>query len=261
VALTELVTFMAAIRNSESGSFDGNYGLQNRDGLGAYGISRGNWSKWTTEAGLPGADWHSRSAQDAVARFKMTQMYNRYGDWRLVQLAWLYGSEAADLAKTNGLPELFGALGVQFDTAPLVADMNEAFRQGYATASVPPALVSRLDDQAAEAVTVGALSVNREYSPTPEVTAPSGPADLPRVGQGATPATPADPGVPGEPATPAEPADPWQSETQRQLHANVSALLQGLSNSIRAGASQAGLPSAITPEERAMLDIDGGGGL
>lgn len=94
--LNQLDVFMAAMRRLESGSFEGNYRAQNVSGArGAYQIMTGNWASWASQAGVPGADWRDPAAQDAVARYKMTEYYRRFNDWNLVAIAWFAGPGAA----------------------------------------------------------------------------------------------------------------------------------------------------------------------
>ena len=38
--------------------------------LGGYGILDVNWDKWAKQAGIEGADWKDKVAQDTVAKFK-----------------------------------------------------------------------------------------------------------------------------------------------------------------------------------------------
>ena len=91
--------FMAAIRALESGGGDprgdytavgpptGKYGRAR----GAYQIMEKIWPGWAAEAGIPGADWRDPAAQDRVARYKMTQYFNKYGRWDAVAVAWFAG--------------------------------------------------------------------------------------------------------------------------------------------------------------------------
>lgn len=105
--------FMAAIRRLESGN---NYLAQgpvqpngNR-ALGAYQIMRSNWSAWSKEAGIAGADWRDPQAQDRVARYKMNQYYQRFGSWDLVAVAWFAGPGRAATALKEGSLASVGGL-------------------------------------------------------------------------------------------------------------------------------------------------------
>ena len=97
----DLGRFMAAIRQAETGSPEGNYNLvgpmqRGYQGRGAYQISLRNWEVWSQDAGVAGADWRSPEAQDLVAASVMGRMYQRYGNWGLVAAAWLAGPQVAD---------------------------------------------------------------------------------------------------------------------------------------------------------------------
>lgn len=118
MAMSELQAFMAAIRRLESGSFDGNYGAigpytgRMGNARGAYQIMSANWDSWAREAGIAGAYWGSKEAQDHVAEFKFRQYYERFGSWELVAVAWFGGPGAAARAQKNGLGSLSGQTDV-----------------------------------------------------------------------------------------------------------------------------------------------------
>lgn len=96
----QLHAFLTALRSAESG---GQYANIAEDGRrGAYGITPDNWQRWTSQLGLTGAPWQDKDAQDMVARKKATELYDRYGDWKLVALAWWGGTEFADEAAARG---------------------------------------------------------------------------------------------------------------------------------------------------------------
>lgn len=107
----QLYTFLAALRQHESGN---NYlargpVIQNPNSryygeraYGAYQIMPGNWPSWAAQAGIPGADWRDPAAQDRVAKFKVTEYWNRYKDWRLVALAWWAGAGTSDKVVRGG---------------------------------------------------------------------------------------------------------------------------------------------------------------
>ena len=86
--------FMRALGGQESG---GNYDATNNDAglmLGKYQISDDNWSKWAQDAGLPADAPLTPENQERVARHKMLEYYNKFGNWRDVAIAW-YGGEKA----------------------------------------------------------------------------------------------------------------------------------------------------------------------
>ena len=102
-----LAEFMAAIRNLESGSYAGDYGAIGRrvkgdNARGAYQIMSKNWASWSSAAGIPGADWRNRGAQDKVAAHMMNRYYERYRDWDLVAVAWFAGGSNADRLVRKG---------------------------------------------------------------------------------------------------------------------------------------------------------------
>lgn len=235
MALSELPIFMAAVRRSQSGSYSGNYGLTSGGRFGAYGISGTNWTRWSQAVGLGGAEWRSRTAQDAVARAKMTQLYNRYTDWRLVMVAWLDGTKAADAARSKGL-------GAYADEAKrLASDMRAARDQGFGGRAPDPSLVSQLDATARDSIERGALSIDDDYEPDLPVTSSSARP------LGYTPAS-SSPGIPSPTsgtelakaitASAPEPPNPMirRRLLSSQMHKNMAAVLQGLSNSIKAQA-------------------------
>jgi hypothetical protein len=83
-------SFMARIAGQESG---GNYNAVNKSS-GAHGkfqIMPANWGPWAKEAGLGANAPKTPENQDKVARFKMQQYYNQFGDWDLVAKAWYSG--------------------------------------------------------------------------------------------------------------------------------------------------------------------------
>ncbi len=89
----QIEQFMAAIRQVES---HGDYTIPSEDGYGygAYQISYSNWDAWCAEAGIqPPAEWTPEN-QDKVARVKMLQYYETYGNWHDVAVAWNGGCGA-----------------------------------------------------------------------------------------------------------------------------------------------------------------------
>ena len=224
MALDELPVFMAAMRRIESGAFGGNYGITKTGSLGAYQISAPNWNKWAAEAGVDGADWRSQAAQDTVAVFKMRQFYDRYGDWRLVQVAWLYGTDSADVAA--------GGLADNPDTKALVESMHQAQEDGWAGIADSGDRRLSVDDDLEPYVVPG----------TEEVVPPE-------PGSVEATAAPTDPGpiaVGRDRQLSDAAADSTTNPfTARQLegsdmHTNMSGILQGLSNAVRKAANTPG---------------------
>lgn len=110
-------TFAAAIRRAETGSFAGRYDAVRgrvREGarlVGAYGFASDEWDRLAEETGYPGAQWRSQAAQDAVAKRTFDALYSKYGDWRLVAIAWKGGEELAD--KVAADPSLLSHEGLK----------------------------------------------------------------------------------------------------------------------------------------------------
>lgn len=101
--------FAAAVRNAETGSFDGAYDkvqglVRQARKVGAYGIASDEWDALAESAGIAGARWADQRAQDRVARVMFQALHQKYGDWRLVAAAWKGGEELAD--KIAGNPSL-----------------------------------------------------------------------------------------------------------------------------------------------------------
>lgn len=99
--MSEDLTFAAAVRAAESGNPEGNYQqvkgrVRNTRLLGAYGIPGDEWKQMAADVGLEGARWNDPRAQDAVAKRMFDLLYQKYGDWRLVAVAWKAGEEVAD---------------------------------------------------------------------------------------------------------------------------------------------------------------------
>ena len=111
MAKEQLGSFMEAIAQQESG---GDYGAVGPYTGPRYGRARGKyqimesiWPGWAKEAGMAGASWNDPAAQERVARYKMSQYYERYGSWDLVAVAWFAGPGRANTAKREGI----GAIG------------------------------------------------------------------------------------------------------------------------------------------------------
>lgn len=172
--MDQLDVFAAAIRRLESGSYEGNYGAIGRvtsDGSrarGAYQIMDKYWDAWAAQAGIPGADWHSKAAQDAVARYKFTQYYRILGSWDLVAVAWYAGLSVARKAKAEGIDSvgnLRDVVGTSVaDYAQKIATYMQDAPQRYR-----PAKTDRLagylteDDQAALAAAVSPGETSDRY--------------------------------------------------------------------------------------------------
>lgn len=76
--------------------------------IGAYGILDINWTgtetqkSWAEQAGYKNADWHDPVAQDAVAKYKVQEYFNKYGSWDAVSVAWFSGEGNANKLVKDG---------------------------------------------------------------------------------------------------------------------------------------------------------------
>ena len=97
----EIQALAAALRVTETGN---NYAYQQLTSIGgtphrrvgAYGFVEKRWGELTEAAGIPGADWRDRTAQDKIAREALRQNYERYGNWRAAVVAFRFGGKAAE---------------------------------------------------------------------------------------------------------------------------------------------------------------------
>ncbi len=232
MALNELDIFAAAIRRSESGSFGGSYGITKPgttggQTLGAYQISELNWPDWAGRAGLIDADWRNRSAQDAVAKNRMTELYNTYGDWRLVALSWFFGGDTAIRVAQTGLE----GSGFEREITQLEQNMRDAKARNFAPES---------DDR---------LSIEDPLTPRPPADDDFDFGPVPTAAR-----TQEEPGQVRQTALTAAQARQQQDEpapgeearavhdTRSQMARTVGAVLQGLSNAIKRGANAAPPP-------------------
>jgi hypothetical protein len=91
---------LRAIRWGESGSPEGNYTARNKNSSagGAYQFVDGTWlgaGGSATQGGGRGngfASYASRQEQDRVARQEVIRLYNQYGNWERVFMAWFLPS-------------------------------------------------------------------------------------------------------------------------------------------------------------------------
>jgi len=105
--------------------------------LGGYGILDINWNKWSKQAGLEGADWKDKAAQDAVAKFKVQEYFNRFGSWDLVSVAWFAGPGDADDLKSTGTLDMTQEDSNGTDISDYVAGMNKLIGEELMTMEVP----------------------------------------------------------------------------------------------------------------------------
>ncbi len=100
--MSKELSFAEAVRLAESDDADGSY--RSVKGsirgtarlLGAYGIPSDEWDSMAADAGIPGARWQDPRAQDRVAKSAFDALFAKYGDWRLVAVAWKAGEDIAD---------------------------------------------------------------------------------------------------------------------------------------------------------------------
>ncbi len=85
-----LEAMMNALSGQESG---GDYNARNADSgaSGRWQIMPENWPSWAQEAGLPADAPMTPANQDSVVRNKLTQYYNKFGNWADVAAAWYSG--------------------------------------------------------------------------------------------------------------------------------------------------------------------------
>ena len=111
--------------------------------IGAYGILDINWNgtktqqSWAEQAGYKGADWHDPAVQDAVARYKVQEFFNKFGSWDAVSVAWFAGSETAkDLVET-GTIDYSKADSNGVNIKEYVSEMNDNIANELMTMEVP----------------------------------------------------------------------------------------------------------------------------
>ena len=100
----ELEQIKAAIRERNVGSKDSKQSYGRTTGragdvllFGPYRIRQDEWESLTAQAGIPGAPWYDRQAQDVVVEHKLTEMFNQYGGrWDMAVAGWEAGSVIAD---------------------------------------------------------------------------------------------------------------------------------------------------------------------
>jgi hypothetical protein len=117
---------------------DANTGKKIRvQALGGYGILDINWSKWAKEAGFEGADWHDPKAQDAVAKFKVQQYFDRFQSWDAVSVAWFAGPNKAKELVNNGTIDYDKADSNGTTIKQYVDSMNNLITNEFMTMELP----------------------------------------------------------------------------------------------------------------------------
>ena len=127
-----LEAFMTSLGQLESGNNYNAKGPKHHTygtATGRFQIMSKIYGGWAREAGVDPGDW-SPAAQDRVARYKMTQYYNRYGSWDLVAVAWFAGPARADKAKKSGINSVGG---IKDSLGTSVSKYVDKVRKGMAT--------------------------------------------------------------------------------------------------------------------------------
>ena len=70
--------------------------------LGAYGILASRWGELADAAGIGGATWNDRGAQDRIAREKLNRSYEVLGDWTMAAVSFRYGLNIAQALTDRG---------------------------------------------------------------------------------------------------------------------------------------------------------------
>ncbi len=117
---------------------DANTGKKIRvQALGGYGILDINWDQWSKEAGFEGADWHDPKAQDAVAKFKVQQYFDRFQSWDAVSVAWFAGPNVAKRLVEEGTINYDKADSKGTTIKQYVDSMNNLIAEEFMTMEVP----------------------------------------------------------------------------------------------------------------------------
>ncbi len=108
----QLQQFKTAVRATRYGAADDTKAYEKVIGMsggvpliGPYGFRADEWPTLAEQAGIPGARWQDRGAQESVADYLFTALFNRYGGrWDGVATAWEAGTKVADRIILNGEP-------------------------------------------------------------------------------------------------------------------------------------------------------------
>lgn len=204
----ELESFMGAVASSNGMLKSGNSDYQKVSGrvgdvplLGPYMIRADEWDRLADEAGIGGAPWQDRYAQEAVVRYQFTKLYNQYeGRWDGVAVAWNAGEEAANFIINDGYPiqEVIvgnGAANVQrfindtmtdsqTEVAPQAAmQAKEVGPFANAALATPPRPAGTEQQMAAPDAVIGMLTSmrNSQLSDVPEPEPAPEPENVPEV--------------------------------------------------------------------------------
>ena len=111
--------------------------------VGAYGILDINWTgtktqkSWAEQAGYKNADWHDPVAQDAVAKYKVQEYFNKYGSWEAVSVAWFSGEGNANKLVKNGTIDYSASDSNGQTIENYVDEMNTKISEEFMNMEVP----------------------------------------------------------------------------------------------------------------------------
>ena len=111
--------------------------------VGAYGILDINWTgtetqkSWAEQAGYKNADWHDPVAQDAVAKYKVQEYFNKYGSWDAVSVAWFSGEGNANKLVKNGTIDYSASDANGQTIENYVNQMNKKISEEFMNMEVP----------------------------------------------------------------------------------------------------------------------------
>jgi len=111
--------------------------------LGAYGILDINWygtktqKSWAEQAGYAGARWDDKVAQDAVAKYKVQEYFNKFGSWDAVSVAWFAGPQVAERMVNEGVIDYTIKDVNGQDVKTYVDEMNTKISEELMTMEIP----------------------------------------------------------------------------------------------------------------------------
>ena len=102
-SISQIDAFMGAISGQESGGSSDPYNLVNRDSgaRGKFQFMPSTWSEYAEKAGLGANAPMTAENQEKVARYNMSRLYQEYGNWRDVAIAWYAGEGEVRHPKRN----------------------------------------------------------------------------------------------------------------------------------------------------------------
>ena len=106
---------------------DVSVGGENGQRLGAYGILASRWNELADAAGIGGATWTDRGAQDRIAREKLTRSYEALGDWTMAAVSFRYGLNIAQALTDRGATDPVSVAHAGYED---IANYMRALRDG-----------------------------------------------------------------------------------------------------------------------------------